>query len=125
MSLRLHQQGQYGSGKSHLLDYMYSLALNNKYAVATVKLDPNEAPPSKPKLVYRKLIQSFRYKDGENYKDIRDFLRSFATRLGKTSGTFEGWPMIVKRNIGTPREEYSWNWMHFFRRDYSGIGKGQ
>ena len=54
--------GDYGAGKTHLLDYTYHMALRDGYAVARTDIDPNENPFHRPKYVYRKLISSFRFK---------------------------------------------------------------
>ncbi|MDD5702711.1 MAG: DUF2791 family P-loop domain-containing protein [Dehalococcoidales bacterium] len=67
-------EGDYGSGKSHLLEYAYALALRQGYAVAQVELDPNESPPYKPKAVYRKLVQTFCYEENHTRKNFRDFM---------------------------------------------------
>ena len=104
-------EGAYGSGKSHLLEYIYALALNQGYAVAMAELDPNEAPPFKPKAVYRKLIQSFRYKDGDGVRSFRDFLRSVAK---DTKDSFRNHQYLhnVLSRIGTTQEsEWLWNWI--------------
>jgi len=104
-------EGEYGSGKSHLLEYVYALALNQGYAVALAELDPNEAPPFRPKAVYRKLIQSFRYKEGTEVKDFRDFMRALG-RLGKESLQSHQYLSNVVSKIGTPDEsEWLWNWI--------------
>ena len=69
--------GQYGTGKTHLLHCAISRALQNDYAVAWVEMDPNEAPFYKPKRVYCRLIQGFRYyskQDGQ-LKGFRAFLK--------------------------------------------------
>ncbi|HXG41126.1 MAG TPA: BREX system ATP-binding domain-containing protein [Dehalococcoidia bacterium] len=73
-------EGQYGSGKTHLLDYLYALALTEGYAVARAEFDPNEAPPFRPKAVYRKLIEGFRYQDGGKVGNFQDFLRAAASQ---------------------------------------------
>jgi hypothetical protein len=67
-------EGSYGSGKTHILDCIYERALRKGYAAARVGLDPSEASPIKPKAVYRKLVQSFRYLDHGSRRDFRDFL---------------------------------------------------
>ncbi|MCS7183381.1 MAG: ATP-binding protein [Thermoanaerobaculum sp.] len=66
--------GPYGSGKSHLLDYMYWYALKNGFAVARVELDPQEAPLYKPKRIYSRLARSFRFPQKNRLGDLRDFL---------------------------------------------------
>lgn len=51
--------GDYGTGKSHLLDYVKDYALKNGWAVAHCELNPNESPLYKPKKIYSKVIESF------------------------------------------------------------------
>jgi len=68
--------GEYGAGKTHLLEYIYSFALNNNWAVSIVELDPNEAPFHKPKVVYQKTISSFRFKSQNG--GFREFLREIS-----------------------------------------------
>lgn len=68
--------GEYGIGKTHILEYIYSIALNNNWAVSVVELDPNEAPFHKPKSIYQKIISSFRFKSLNG--DFREFLRQIA-----------------------------------------------
>jgi len=67
--------GEYGSGKSHFLEYLYSYALKNNWAVSLVELDPNEAPLHKPKVIYEKIISSFKFKGN---MDFREFLKQIA-----------------------------------------------
>jgi len=54
--------GEYGSGKSHLLRYLYLRAMQSGYAVALVRLEPNETPLYKPKRVYRDVVLSLEYR---------------------------------------------------------------
>jgi hypothetical protein len=104
-------EGGYGSGKSHLLEYLYALALSEGYAVARVELDPNEAPPFRPKAVYRKLIETFLYKDGDKVRDFRDFLRALA-KQAKDSLRSHRYLSNVVSAIGTSQEsEWLWNWI--------------
>jgi len=104
-------EGEYGSGKSHLLEYLYALALNQGYAVAMTELDPNESPPFKPKAVYRKLIQSFRYRDGSILRNFRDFLRALI-RHGKERFNTHRYLSEVIEKAGTIQDsEWLWNWI--------------
>lgn len=68
--------GEYGVGKTHLLEDIYSFALNNNWAVSIVELDPNEAPFYRPRVIYQKIISSFRFKQKNG--DFREFLRQIA-----------------------------------------------
>lgn len=68
--------GEYGSGKTHLLQYFERDSLKEGYAVATVTLEPNETPFSRPKRVYSELIRTFRYRDpqSQQIQPFRTFL---------------------------------------------------
>jgi hypothetical protein len=58
----LHLFGEYGVGKTHLLHYLYWTAIRDQFVAALVELDPNEAPLSRPKRVFNKLVQSLRFR---------------------------------------------------------------
>jgi len=51
-------EGPYGSGKTHFLEYVAHLALQEGFVVARAELDPLEVTPYKPKRVYRSLLES-------------------------------------------------------------------
>jgi hypothetical protein len=55
--------GNYGTGKTHLLQLIAHRALDQNFLVARAVLDPEESPPSHPKRVYRELVRSLRYPD--------------------------------------------------------------
>src|SRR3989304_4372204 len=44
--------GEYGSGKTHFLEYIYSIALKDNWAVSIVNLDPGELSFHQPKKIY-------------------------------------------------------------------------
>jgi hypothetical protein len=59
--------GEYGSGKTHLLDYIYFWALENGYAVARCEIDAFDVAPYRPKRIYRELVRGLRFiKDSED-----------------------------------------------------------
>lgn len=55
--------GDYGTGKTHMLELIQHLALGRGWIVGRAWLDPQEAPPSKPRRVYSALARSFVYPD--------------------------------------------------------------
>ncbi len=55
--------GDYGAGKTHLLELIQQRVLDRGYLAAMVMLDPEETSPSHPKRVYRALVRSLRYPD--------------------------------------------------------------
>lgn len=104
-------KGAYGSGKSHLLEYARSTAANQGYAVVAASLDSNDAPPSKPKAVFCKLLHSLRYLEGKSIKGYKDFMRAFAKRARMSDLSDSGWMRGALRIIGTPYEQSFWNWI--------------
>ena len=71
--------GKYGAGKTHILEYIYSLALKNNWAVSKVEIDPNEASFHTPNTIYQKITRSFRFKiSNDDYGDFREFLRQIS-----------------------------------------------
>ncbi len=71
-------KGGYGSGKSHLLDYLYGYALELNYAVAKVGIDPVSTHMAFPKRVYRSLVQSMKIPYNGRILDFREGLVSLA-----------------------------------------------
>ena len=57
--------GDYGTGKTHLLEVIEQSALERGLVVGRVVLDEAEAAPSHPKRVYRQLVNSLRFPDRE------------------------------------------------------------
>ena len=55
--------GDYGTGKTHLLELMQRIAVEDNWIVGRAWLDPQEAPPSKPRRVYASLVRSLIYPD--------------------------------------------------------------
>ncbi len=51
-------EGPYGSGKTHLLEYVLHEAVARGFAIARTELDPVEVTPYKPKRVYRNLLEN-------------------------------------------------------------------
>ncbi|RAL22940.1 hypothetical protein DL240_08595 [Lujinxingia litoralis] len=56
-------EGDYGAGKTHLLEWAGQRALADNFLVARVTLDADETSPAHPQRVYRALISSLRYPD--------------------------------------------------------------
>ena len=49
--------GDYGTGKTHMLECARDAALARNHAVAVATLDSREATPARPRRVYRALIR--------------------------------------------------------------------
>jgi chromosomal replication initiation ATPase DnaA len=54
-------EGDYGSGKTHLLEYVHHRALASGMATSLVQFDPAEVSPHRPKRVYREIVHNLRY----------------------------------------------------------------
>lgn len=63
--------GTYGTGKTHLLNYLQAYALQQGYVVAFVEMDTQEAPFSRPKRVYSQLVQNLRWGREGRSKTLR------------------------------------------------------
>ncbi len=61
--------GDYGTGKTHLLQLARKRALDQGFLTARVVLDPRETPPSHPKRVFRELTKTLAYPDRPNAVD--------------------------------------------------------
>ena len=72
-------EAEYGSGKTHFLDYLYSFALTKGYLVAKSRLNAEDVPPYRPKQVYRDLVHSIRYFDNGSEKNFRDLLKKVSS----------------------------------------------
>ncbi|MEO0092618.1 MAG: BREX system ATP-binding domain-containing protein [candidate division WOR-3 bacterium] len=54
-------EGEYGAGKSHLLEYIRAQALKKNFIVSMVELSLDETQPARPKRIYRELLANLRY----------------------------------------------------------------
>lgn len=102
--------GEYGSGKTHLLDYLYWRALKEGFAVARVEMDPNETPFHQPKRVYNRLVSSLRFlRDTGKHGCFRDLVQETIDKGGLADHKHF-------RYLGrdappeVPKEEL-WNWI--------------
>lgn len=76
----LYIVGDYGSGKSHLLECLRDKYLRMGWAVSKCQLDPNECPLHRPKRVYNRIMKSIRYMEGGKEFGFKDLLRNFSTQ---------------------------------------------
>lgn len=63
-------RGAYGQGKTFCLQLLKQMALESGYAVASVEIDAFENQLDKPHLVYRSLIGSLQFPEGERHGAI-------------------------------------------------------
>lgn len=115
--------GEYGSGKSHLLEHMYWRALHNDYAVTSVDMDPNEAAFHMPKRVYSRLIRRFRFpcRSERKLKAFRAFLKEvlssgklddhlYFRHVKEHIGDAQVWEWIeASESIGRPCVDQDWS----------------
>ena len=103
--------GEYGVGKTHLLEYIYSTALKDNWAVSMVELDPNEVSFHKPKVIYQRIISSFKFR--ERNGDFREFLKQIANsaRFYEIESHEYLGRVIKKIRSGTGDDENMWEWI--------------
>ncbi len=53
--------GDYGTGKTHLLDLYEQMALDEGFVTTRVTLDPKETPPSHPQRLFREIVRTLNY----------------------------------------------------------------
>lgn len=79
-SLPIVLTGEYGCGKTHLLDYLYRvIGESHGFAVARCSLDVNEVGLHQPKNVYREFVKTFRFTDRDS-GHVLDFAGFFKLR---------------------------------------------
>lgn len=105
-------EGDYGSGKSHLLEYFRHFALREGFATTYCELHVQETPPYRPKKVYRELIYNLHYiKDNYDYS-FRDILKG-ATEFKIDDHCF--FTPVLKRvkemDSFDPQSEVFWQWI--------------
>jgi len=68
--------GDYGSGKTHVLDCIEDRALRRNFLVARVTLDGTEVAPSHPRRVYRALVQNLVYPERSDRPGLEPLLEA-------------------------------------------------
>jgi hypothetical protein len=54
-------EGQYGAGKSHMIELAQGEALTGNWLTSRLAFDPVELPPSNPRRIYREIIHNLSY----------------------------------------------------------------
>ena len=67
-------EGEYGAGKSHLINFTAEKALLNNRAVAKVEIDPRENAFNRPRNIYAGITESFTYRCNGETKNFDDLL---------------------------------------------------
>jgi len=127
----LFVQGEYGSGKSHLLEYVHTTTLKNRWATAFVEIGYEENPFHKPFLIYQQIIKSFSCfidekklsfqelikKIVENKKDAQfDSHKYFSVLLRELSQSLEHSDSKMEDKIWEWIEgEYNWHKPHLYK----------
>jgi hypothetical protein len=68
--------GDYGAGKTHLVDLAERIGRERGFLTARVVLDPNEVPPTQPLRLYRAIVEHLSYPD-----DLGQGLEPLARKL--------------------------------------------
>jgi hypothetical protein len=100
-------KGDYGSGKTHILNYAYWQALQEGFAVSRIEMDPSENPFNKPKRVYSHLVDRFLYrsKKTQRLNNFENFLQEIMP-----TGIFKNHPYFGYLH-GKLNEESIWEWV--------------
>lgn len=80
--------GYYGSGKSHHLRVVKSVAMRDGWVTATLELDPKAADPAKPSTVYQALMSGLEFParaDGSRSIDFFDLVKEIRDNWVKIS----------------------------------------
>lgn len=67
-------EGEYGTGKSHLLEYIRAQALKKNFIVSLAELSTEETQPARPKRVYRELIANLRFLSNNQQPTINNHI---------------------------------------------------
>ncbi|NLM28991.1 MAG: DUF2791 family P-loop domain-containing protein [Methanomicrobiales archaeon] len=109
----LRIDGDYGVGKSHLLELIASHALHDGWAVARIEIDPNETPFHKPKRLYQSVVQSLEYRSGDQILTFTD-LMTFVVRTARDMSPVEAhlyFGMFIGHWGAEPDNEDLWDWI--------------
>ncbi len=103
-------KGEYGTGKSHFLQYIYSMALKEGWGVSIINLDINEVSFFRPKNIYKTMVANFRYRDDKGL--FRDFLKELSKSdksylLEEHVYLYE----VIRRVSQKNDDEVMWNWI--------------
>ncbi len=117
--------GEYGHGKSHLVELTTQEALNRNFLVGTVSLDLLELPPHRGFAIYREAMRNLRYPDTDE-TGLEPLLRKTAvsphiiSQLQELSPA-EHDPLVIGlqaiASTASPRQRRAWsNWLAGGRR---------
>ena len=105
-------EGEYGTGKTHILEYVHHRALAAGMVTSMVQFDPREVSPHRPKRVYREIVHNLRYIKDDTEHGFRDLLRQ-AVDLDLSDHVFLG-PVLAKlkqTDAAHLDSEVFWQWI--------------
>ncbi len=105
-------EGSYGSGKTHLLEYVHHLSVRHGFVTTYCELSVQETPLYRPKRVYRELMYNLRYiKEGCEYR-FRDLMRE-AAQIGIKGHCFLTPVLRYLQNLDhdDSQNEVFWQWI--------------
>ncbi|MCD4818368.1 MAG: DUF2791 family P-loop domain-containing protein [Candidatus Cloacimonetes bacterium] len=114
----LFLQGEYGSGKSHLLEYIHATALKDEWATAFVEIGYEENPFHKPFQVYQQIISSFLCVINGKKLGFRDFIKEIVHSNNSLKLDSHKFFSVLFRelekselNSDEQKEEQIWEWI--------------
>ncbi|MGQ9707433.1 MAG: BREX system ATP-binding domain-containing protein [bacterium] len=105
-------EGEYGTGKTHILELMHHRALKKGMVTSLLQFDPQEVAPHRPKRVYRELVKNLRFIQDGKENGFRELLR-MAMNLDLNDHVFFG-PLLRKLRRLDPaatESEVFWQWV--------------
>ena len=113
-------KGEYGAGKTHLIEYLYHQAQELNYAVARVSIEPLSAHLAFPKRVYRELVQTFRVPQGERFLNFRETLSILAQKKALSDHIILGpfFNILRRKEVTTPM----WQWIEGLESTFNEFG---
>lgn len=105
-------EGEYGSGKTHLLEYLYHYALKEGLCVSKVTLTPDEVSPHRPKRFWKEFVANLKFLKNDQEYGFRDLLR-LATNLNLYDNIFFAKLLPKLKNIdeASIKSEVLWQWL--------------
>jgi tRNA A37 threonylcarbamoyladenosine biosynthesis protein TsaE len=116
-------EGEYGSGKTHLLDYLYRNLLEKGYAVSRVELDTFDVAPYRPKHIYREIIKTLELIKEDKEWNFRDIIKEAAInniKLPEYHIFLSKALKLISTLKDTEKEEIFWKWIEgdYLSREY-------
>lgn len=103
-------EGEYGAGKTHILEYVRRLSLDMGVGVASCSFDPEEVPPHRPKRIYREIVNSLIFLDEGVEKGFRDLMEIAGEKGLLKDHVFFG-PFLRKlMRTGEKNRTVLWQW---------------